>query len=82
MPFKPMSIAIFEKYLTMVRWHIEKGSIDWKLYDEKQKFICTILISHGSRTKSEITANSVHKVKKAFKERGMIWPPKKSSTRS
>ncbi len=81
-PYKPMSTKEFEKYLQMVRWHIEKGSIDWKLYDEEQQFVCAILISHGSRTKSEVTANSVQKTKKAFKERGMLWPPKKRSTKS
>jgi hypothetical protein len=75
--FKPMSPKVFEKYLSMVEWYLEKGSIDWNLYNERGNFILTIKIGHGSRAKSEVTAVSVKKVEQAFKERGWIWPPKK-----
>lgn len=75
MPFKPLPIKIFEKYIESVGWILEKGAIDWNLYTQNRDFVCFIIISHGKNTKSEITAFSVHKTKKAFEERGLIWPP-------
>jgi len=75
MPFKPISPKIFEKYIEAVGWRLEKGSIDWNLYNENDCFVCSIIISHGKSIKSEVTAFSVHKVKKAFEERGLKWPP-------
>ena len=75
MPYKPMSIKQFEKYIKVVGWKFIKGSIDWNLYDEKDYLICSFIISHGKNTKSEVTAFSIHKIKKAFNERGLKWPP-------
>ena len=75
MPYKPMSIKQFEKYIKIVGWKFTKGSIDWNLYDEKGCLICSFIISHGKNTKSEVTAFSIHKIKKAFNERGLKWPP-------
>ena len=75
MPFKPLSTKQFEKYIKAVKWKFEKGSIDWNLYNEKNDFVCSIIIAHGKKTKSEVTAFSVHKTKKAFEERGLKWPP-------
>lgn len=77
MVFKPMSPKVFESYLKMVGWSLKKGSIDWNLYNDFGNFICTIQISHGSKTKHEITARSVKKVEQEFKERGLKWPPQK-----
>lgn len=82
MNFKPMPPRLFEKYLKIVGWHMEKGSVDWKLYDENEKFLCTIQISHGNRTKSEVTARSLQKVEKEFKEKGWLWPPQKKLKKS
>ena len=75
MSFKPLSIKIFEKYIEFVEWRLEKGSIDWNLYNESNHFVCSIIIAHGKNTKSEVTAFSIHKTKKAFEERGLKWPP-------
>jgi len=75
MPFKPLAVKQFEKYIKIVGWKLEKGSIDWNLYNVKGDFICSIIISHGKNTKSEVTAFSAHKIKKAFEERGLTWPP-------
>ena len=75
MPFKPLSIKTFEKFIKAVGWRLEKGSIDWNLYNEDDQFICSIIISHGKNAKSEVTAFSVHKTKKSFEERGLKWPP-------
>lgn len=75
MPFKPLPIKQFEKYIKSVGWKLEKGSIDWNLYTENGDFACSVIIAHGKKTKSEITAFSTHKTKKAFEERGLKWPP-------
>jgi hypothetical protein len=77
MPYKPMSQQFFRKYIEMVGWSLEKGGIDWNLYDENKVFICSIKIAHGKNTKEEVVANSVHKTEKFFKEKGLSWPPKK-----
>ena len=77
MPFKPISQRNFEQYLKMVGWNLEKGGIDWNLYDENGCFVCSIKISHGSRTNHEVTAVSVKKVECAFKKRDFVWPPQK-----
>jgi len=80
MPFKPLPtlpINQYEKFIKIVKWKLEKGRIDWNLYNEKGDFICSIIIAHGKKTKSEVTAFSVNKTKKAFEARGLLWPPKK-----
>ena len=77
MTYKPMPPKLFLSYLKLVGWRLEKGSVDWKAYDEKSVFVCTIQISHGSKTKQEVTALSVRKIEKEFKERGLRWPPSK-----
>lgn len=77
MPYKPLSIKQYEKFIKSVRWKLEKGKIDWNLYNENDDFICSIIIAHGKNAKSEVTAFSVNKTKKAFEERGLLWPPEK-----
>ena len=77
MVFKPLEEKIYMKYLRMVGWSLRKGSIDHKLYDDKNQFVCAIKISHGKNTKEEIVAISVQKTAREFKERGLSWPPKK-----
>lgn len=61
----------------MAGWKLEKGSIDYKLIDEKERFLCTIQIGHSSRGKREIVPYSVKKTENEFKEKGWSWPPKK-----
>lgn len=82
MSFKPLSIKIFQKYIESVGWRLDKGAIDWNLYNEKGDFVCSIIKAHGKNTKSEITAFSVNKTKKAFEERGLIWPPNLKSKKN
>jgi hypothetical protein len=77
MVFKPMSPKVFERYLTMVGWSLEKGGIDWNLLDENGSLVCSVQVGHGPRTKNEVTARSVKKIEKEFKERGWTWPPSK-----
>ena len=75
MPYKPLPTKTYEKYIQSVGWTLEKGGIDWNLYTNNGEFVCSIIISHGKNTKSEVTAFSVHKTKKAFEEREIKWPP-------
>jgi hypothetical protein len=59
MTYKPMSIKQYEKFIKAAKWKLEKGKIDWNLYNETGNFICSIIIAHGKNTKSEVTALSV-----------------------
>ncbi len=82
MPYKPLPIKIYEKYIQSVGWTLKKGSIDWNLYTENGDLVGSIIISHGKNTKSDVTAHSVDKTKKAFKKRGLIWPPNLKSKKN
>ncbi len=77
MVYKPLDKKIFLRYIKSVGWSLEKGGVDWNLYDENGVFLCSIKIAHGKNTKEEIVANSVNKAEKIFKEKGWAWPPKK-----
>ena len=77
MAFKPMDEGVYLKYLKMVGWRLEKGSIDYKLYNEKDEFLCAIKIAHGKKTKKEVVAFSVQKTEREFKLRKWQWPPQK-----
>lgn len=77
MTFKPLDQKIYKKYLKLVGWSLQKGSIDYKLYDDKNQLACSIKISHGKNTKEEVVAMSVQKTAREFKGRGLVWPPKK-----
>lgn len=77
MPFKPMPPNVYKDYIKTVGWKLEKGKMDWNLYDTDGHFVCTIKISHGSRTKEEVIAPCVKKTEQEFKKRGLIWPPRK-----
>lgn len=77
MVFKPLDEKTYQRYLKMVDWSLKKGSIDYKLYDDKNQFVCAIKISHGKKAKEEVVAMSVQKTAREFKERGLVWPPRK-----
>lgn len=77
MTYKPLSVKTYLEYIKRVGWFLEKGSIDWKLFDEKGQFVCSIMISHGKNTKEEVVAHSVQKTERFFKQGGLKWPPKK-----
>lgn len=77
MSFKPMDEKTYRAYLKMVGWCLIKGSIDYKLYDENDNFICSIKISHGKHSKQEVVAHSVNKTEQQFCKRGWSWPPQK-----
>ena len=77
MAFKPMDESVYLKYLRMVGWRIEKGSIDYKLFNEEDEFLCAIKIAHGKNSKQEVVAFSVQKTEREFKKRSWQWPPQK-----
>lgn len=77
MPYKPMPPQKYRQYISLVGWRLEKGSIDWILFDENNQMQCAIKISHGRKTKQEIDARSVKKTENFFNKRGWQWPPKK-----
>jgi hypothetical protein len=78
MPYKPMSLRTYLRYLKAVGWTLEKGGIDYNLYNENGGLVCSVKVSHGKNTTSnEVVAHSVNKTEKAFIERGFSWPPSK-----
>lgn len=77
MTYKPMPVNKYKQLLKVVGWKLQKGKVDWNLYNQNGEFICSIIVAHGKRTKTEITALSVNKTAQKFKERGLLWPPKK-----
>lgn len=79
MPYKPVDEKTYRQYLKIVGWSLVKGSIDYKLLDEKDTFICAIKIAHGKKSKQEVIAYSVNKTEQEFKKRGWLWPPQKKS---
>lgn len=77
MVYKPLDTKLFLRYIKVMGWTLEKGGIDWNLYDEKGLFLCAIKIAHGKKVKEEVVAHSVNKAKKIIEEKGWSWPPKK-----
>lgn len=76
--YKPMSLRIYERYVEIAGWSLSKGSIDYKLHDDKGAFRCFIKVTHGKNTKgNEIDARSVRQTENKFKEAGLSWPPNK-----
>jgi hypothetical protein len=75
MPFKPMKRRDFEDHLKKAGWSLKKGGIDWSLYDENDKFVCTVKITHPG---GEVIPMHIKKVQDAFARRGLQWEPKKS----
>lgn len=77
MVYKPLDEKTYRQFLKMAGWSLLKGSIDYKLVDENNTFICAIKISHGKKSKQEVVARSTQRTEQEFKKRGLIWPPKK-----
>lgn len=77
MPYKPLSVKLYQQYIKRVGWSLIKAGIDWKLLNSNGQMMCTIIICHGKNTKEEVIAYSVKKTENLFKQRGMPWPPKK-----
>lgn len=71
MVFKPLDEKTYLRYLRVAGWSLKKGSIDYKLYDDKGQFVCAIKISHGKNTKEEVVAMSVQKQPENLKKGGL-----------
>lgn len=76
---KPLDERTYLGFLKMVGWSLQKGGVDFNLYDENKKFLAAIKIIHGKGKKHEVSATSIRKTEKEFKERGWKWPPTKKS---
>ncbi len=79
MVYKPLDEKTCRKYLKTVGWKLIKGSIDYKLQDGENNFLCSIKISHGKKSDKGVVADSIKKTEKEFKKRGWLWPPLKKS---
>lgn len=77
MAYKPLPTSKYRRFIKSLGWSLEKGGIDWKLYDESGAFLCTIIIAHGKKSKEEVVAYSVQQTERLCKKRGLQWPPKK-----
>ncbi len=73
---KPIPEQLFRKYLKLLGLQLEKGKIDYNLY-EKGHFLCAIKIIHGKGKKREVSPDSVRKTEKICEKMGLEWPPKK-----
>jgi len=76
---KPLDEKKYLAYLKKVGWNLQKGGIDFNLYDGNGKFLVSIKIDHGKGKKREVSASSIRKTEIEFKERGWRWPPEKKS---
>ncbi len=66
MPYKPMKLKAYRRWIGKYGWQLVKGSIDWKLLDENGKLIIlNILIPHPPG--SEVAPISVKKTTQALK---------------
>lgn len=74
---KPLEERKYIGYLKIVGWTLEKGGIDYNLYDENGNFLCTIKIIHAKGRKREVSPSSVRRIELELKERGWPWPPEK-----
>jgi len=77
MTYKPLAVKTYLAYIKCAGWSLKKGSVDWKLFDENGRLLCSIIIAHGKKTREEVIAHSVKKTERLFKLNGLIWPPKK-----
>jgi hypothetical protein len=73
---KPIPEQLFNRYLKILGFRLEKGGIDYNLY-ESSHFLCTIKIMHGKGKKREVSADSVRKTEKICEKMGLEWPPRK-----
>lgn len=74
---KPLEEKKYLAYIQRVGWVLSKGGIDFNLYDENNKYLCTIKVNHSKGKKREVSASSIRKTELEFEERGWLWPPKK-----
>lgn len=74
---KPIPEHQYLKYLRLLGWRLEKGGIDYNLYNGNDLFLCSIKIAHGKGKKREIVAESVRKTERLCEKEGLTWPPRK-----
>jgi hypothetical protein len=69
-PFKPMKRKSYEAWIHQYGWSLQKGSIDWVLFDAEGK-TQVLQIKENHPGPKEITANSVKKTRKALQKAGL-----------
>jgi len=67
--FKPMPTKKFRKWLKQLGWNVEKGGIDWHIYDENGHYVCTVILQHPGE--DVVKAASVKNLQTHLKERGL-----------
>ncbi len=68
MSYKPVPLRIYLRYIKTVGWTLEKGSVDYNLYNENNGFICAIKVAHGrNSTSNEVVAQSIKRQKENLK---------------
>ncbi|HEY9685424.1 MAG TPA: hypothetical protein V6C52_00465 [Coleofasciculaceae cyanobacterium] len=69
MPFKPMKLKDYLRWIHKYGWSIEKGSIDHKLYNQYGQYVTQIKIKHPPG--NEVHPDSVKKTQQELKRAGL-----------
>lgn len=69
MAFKPVPSKKFAKWVKSLGWSIEKGGIDWHVYDENGNYVCTVVLQHPGE--NVVKATSVKNFQMHLKERDL-----------
>jgi hypothetical protein len=71
MSFKPMKLRDYKKWIHTFGWKLEKGGMDWKLYNQRgELMVRNIIIPHPPG--SEVASLSVKKTRKALELEGLL----------
>jgi hypothetical protein len=69
MPYKPMKLRDYLRWIRQYGWDLEKGSVDWKLIDEQGHVRkANIIITHPGR---EVIARHVNDTRQKLEEEGL-----------
>ena len=68
MPFKPMKLKAYTRWIGTHGWYLEKGGIDWKLRNAEGQYITQIKVIHPG---NEVHPDSVKKTKQEIKNAGL-----------
>jgi len=59
----------FAKWVKSLGWTIEKGGIDWHVYNELGNYVCTVILQHPGE--DVVKAKSVKNFQMHLRERGL-----------
>jgi hypothetical protein len=70
MTYKPIKLRDYLRWIRRFGWSLHKGKIDWNLRDERNIYVCSIIVKHpGAR---EVVTQSVQKTERELRARGLI----------